>query len=133
MMNTMIAGFVCIFICLIGINANTVPTTKPHPVTVKNSTPVHHEEESFFKRTWHKFTSMFGSSDSDPKTNENPHISTVEVESLSLKERIINKFNSIFGEEEYNPSKDSDFVDRLWMLFKHCFLNFKNLAKIFST
>ncbi|CAH8615885.1 unnamed protein product [Schistosoma haematobium] len=122
-MNTMIAGFVCIFICLIGINANKVPTTKPHPVTVKNSTPVHHEEESFFKRMWQKFTSMFGSSDSDPKTNEN----------LSLKERIVNKFNSIFGEDEYNPSKDSDFVDRLWMLFKHCFLNFKNLAKIFST
>ncbi|CAH8606171.1 unnamed protein product [Schistosoma margrebowiei] len=122
MMNTMIVEFVCIFICLIAINVNAVPTTKPHPVTVKQSTPVHHEEESFFKRTWHKFTSMFGSSDSDSKPNEN----------LSLKERIINKFNSIFGEEEYNPSKDSDFVDRLWMLFKHCFLNFKNLAKIFS-
>ncbi|CAI2732043.1 unnamed protein product [Schistosoma spindalis] len=125
-MNTMIVGFVCIFICLIGINANAVPTTKPHTVTEKHTTPVQQQQESFFKSMWHKITSVFGSSDSGSKTNEKG------TENLSLKDRIINKFNSIFGEEEYNPSKDSDFVDRLWMLFKHCFLNFKNLAKIFS-
>ncbi|CAH8621882.1 unnamed protein product [Schistosoma rodhaini] len=140
-MNTVTLGLFCIAICLIGINANAVPkptaTVKPQPVNKMNTTPVHQEEPSFWRRMWNSFTSMFGSSDSSSGTNnkdtKSPNPNTTEAKSLSLKERIMNKFNSIFGEEEYNPPKDSDFTERLWMLFKHCFLNFKNLAKIFST
>ncbi|CAH8641380.1 unnamed protein product [Schistosoma rodhaini] len=142
-MNTVTLGLFCIVICLIEINAGAVLTVKPQTVTVKpqtvnkkNTTPVHQEQPSFWRRMWNSVTSMFGSSDSSSETktkdNNNPNPSTAVAESLSLKERIMNKFNSIFGEEEYNPPQNSDFTERLWMLFKHCFLNFKNLAKIFS-
>ncbi|CAH8641341.1 unnamed protein product [Schistosoma rodhaini] len=131
-MNTVTLGLFCIVICLIEINAGAVLTVKPQTVTVKpqtvnkkNTTPVHQEQPSFWRRMWN-------SAETKTKDNNNPNPSTAVAESLSLKERIMNKFNSIFGEEEYNPPQNSDFTERLWMLFKHCFLNFKNLAKIFS-
>ncbi|KAK4468390.1 hypothetical protein MN116_000193 [Schistosoma mekongi] len=133
-MNSIIFSVFCICICLVGLHANAIPakpgvsTTKPTENTAT--------EESFFKRMWHKVTAVFGSSNTTPnpdtKEANSSNTNTSTPKSLSLRERIVNGFNSIFGVEEYNPPKDSDFVDRLWLLFKHCFLNVKNVAKIFS-
>ncbi|CAH8540788.1 unnamed protein product [Schistosoma turkestanicum] len=112
-------------------NSKIVPTAVSHtPVSKAATAPTttQTEQPSFFRRMWNSLTSGFRSSDST-STNNNG----IEVKNPSLKERIVNKFNSIFGVEEYNPPKDSTFVDRLWLLFKHCFLNLKNLAKIFSS
>nr|AAW25097.1 SJCHGC06635 protein [Schistosoma japonicum] len=128
-MNSIIFSVFCICVCLVGLNA--VPATPTATPTKPAAT-----EESFFKRMWHKVTSVFGSSDTTPNTdteeNNTSNMNTSTPKSLSLKEKIVNGFNSIFGVEEFNPPKDSYFVDRLWLLFKHCFLNVKNVAKIFS-
>ncbi|CAH8641311.1 unnamed protein product [Schistosoma rodhaini] len=56
--------------------------------------------------------------------------STVVAESLTFKEKMIKLYKHWMNEKEFNPPKESEFYERFWELFKHCFLNSKQLAKI---
>nr|CAH8863756.1 unnamed protein product [Trichobilharzia regenti] len=146
---TFVALFVCLFLAEISSGPHRVsaaPNPKPHPKkaaapakpaaapakpAVAPAKPVQttpQPQESFFPRMWHKVTSLFKSSSSSSSSLTQPNGN----ENLSFKDKITNTFNNWFGVEEYNPSKDSEFLDRLWLLFRHCFLNMKNLAKILS-
>ncbi|CAH8641295.1 unnamed protein product [Schistosoma rodhaini] len=58
------------------------------------------------------------------------HTSTVVAESLTFKEKMIKLYKHWMNEKEFNPPKESEFYERFWELFKHCFLNSKQLAKI---
>ncbi|CAH8578646.1 unnamed protein product [Schistosoma mattheei] len=58
------------------------------------------------------------------------HTTTVEVNSLSFKEKIVNLYKNWMNEKDYNPPKESEFYERFWELFKHCFLNSEQLKKI---
>ncbi|CAH8587177.1 unnamed protein product [Heterobilharzia americana] len=125
-MNTFSVG--ALFFCLLLVEISSTPNNR-----TPNNPP--QESESFFKRMWNKVTSYFKSSESSSEGKGNQtgvHKEETTNSSLSFKDRMINKFNSWFGVEEYNPPKDSEFTDRLWLLFKHCFLNLKNLGKIIS-
>ncbi|CAH8615944.1 unnamed protein product [Heterobilharzia americana] len=151
-MNTFSVG--ALFFCLLLVEISSTPNNrtpnnppakpapaKPAPAKPAPAKPVMwithppQESESFFKRMWNKVTSYFKSSESSSEGKGNQtgvHKEETTNSSLSFKDRMINKFNSWFGVEEYNPPKDSEFTDRLWLLFKHCFLNLKNLGKIIS-
>uniref|UniRef100_A0A5K4FBJ2 Secreted protein n=1 Tax=Schistosoma mansoni TaxID=6183 RepID=A0A5K4FBJ2_SCHMA len=61
---------------------------------------------------------------------ESPNTSTVEAESLTFKEKIVELYKNWMNEKEFNPPKESEFYERFWELFKHCFLNSKQLTKI---
>ncbi|CAH8615976.1 unnamed protein product [Heterobilharzia americana] len=135
-MNTFSVG--ALFFCLLLVEISSTPnnrTPNNPPAKPAPAKPAPQESESFFKRMWNKVTSYFKSSESSSEGKGNQtgvHKEETTNSSLSFKDRMINKFNSWFGVEEYNPPKDSEFTDRLWLLFKHCFLNLKNLGKIIS-
>ncbi|TNN07769.1 hypothetical protein EWB00_007523, partial [Schistosoma japonicum] len=63
-------------------------------------------------------------------TSKPVNTDTKKNESLSFKEKIMDMYNHWVNQDEYNPPKDSEFYERFWLLFKHCFMNSKKLAKI---